>query len=191
MKFILQKIILAFLLGAISCSSSEQSSIEPKDEFIADLDWDQIKERGYITVSMDNNSTGYFIYRGKTMGYEYELLKRFTDEHDLELRIDVTKSLEEAFNKLNRGETDILAYNLTVTKERKKRIAFTEYHNLVRQVLIQRKPDGWRRMHPKKIDRLVLRNPVELIGKTVHVRHHSAYKSRMENLSDEIGGEID
>ena len=51
----------------------------------------KIKERGYVTVSIDNNSTGYFIYRGQTMGFEYELLKRFTDKHGLELRIDVLK----------------------------------------------------------------------------------------------------
>jgi len=183
---------LTILLAlAFNACRSPKSPVEKKEEFITKFDLDKIKKRGYIIVSMDNNSTGYFLYRGRTMGFEYELLKRFADEHDLELRIDVTKSLEEAFDKLNRGETDILAYNLTVTKERKERIAFTEYHNLVRQVLVQRKPDGWRKMHPKKIDRLVLRNPVDLIDKTVYVRHHSAHKTRMDNLSEEIGGDID
>ena len=172
-----------------NCTDSNRTS-EPKEEFIADIDFDKIKERGYITVSMDNSSTGYFLYRGKTMGYEYELLNRFTRAHDIELRIDLTGSLEEAFDKLNRGDTDLLAYNLTVTKERKKRMSFTEYHNLVKQVLVQRKPEGWKKMHSKKVDRLSLNNPVELIGKTVHVRHHSAHHTRMEHLSEEIGGEI-
>ena len=102
MKKVLQTILFAIAFIGLSCSSNNKPS-EPKEEFIADIDWIQIQERGYITVSIDNNSTGYFIYRGKTMGYEYELLKRFTDEHNLELRINVTKSLEEAFNKLNRG----------------------------------------------------------------------------------------
>ena len=182
--------IILLTLTLTGCQSPETIS-EKKDEFILNFDLEKIKQRGYLVVSMDNNTTGYFIYRGRTMGYEYELLKRFADEQDLELRIDVTKSLEEAFDKLNRGETDILAYNLTVTKERKLRTDFTKYHNLVRQVLIQRKPDGWQKMHPKKIDRLSLRNPVDLIGKTVIVRHHSAHKTRLENLSEEIGGEID
>jgi len=61
---------------------------------------------------------------------------------------------------------------------------------LVRQVLVQRKPDGWQKMHPKKIDRLVLRNPVKLIGKKVYVRPHSAHETRLQNLSEEIGGDI-
>lgn len=179
--------ILAGLLMA--CSQGNRDT--EKLEYVADIDFEQIKERGHLNVSMDNNSTGYFIYKGKTMGYEYELLKRFANEHGLELRIEVTKSLEEAFNKLNRGETDILAYNLTVTEERKERMAFTQYHNLVRQVLVQRKPDGWEKMHPNKIDRMVVRNPVELIGKQVYVRYHSAHKGRMESLSNEIGGGIE
>ncbi|MCP4460735.1 MAG: transporter substrate-binding domain-containing protein [Cytophagales bacterium] len=183
-------LLIILLTLAFDACRSPEPSIEKKDEFIADFDLEKIRERGYIIVSMDNNSTGYFIYRGRTMGYEYELLKRFADEQDLELRIDVTKSLKEAFDKLNRGDTDILAYNLTVTKERKLRMDFTKYHNLVRQVLVQRKPEGWKKMHPKKIDRLLLRNPVDLIDKTVYVRHHSAHKSRMDNLSEEIGGEI-
>jgi len=183
-------ILLLAFLSFQGCNSKVEAPPIQKEEVIADIDLDAIIKRGYITVSMDNNSTGYFLYRGRTMGYEYELIKRFADEYNLELRIDVTKSLEEAFEKLNRGETDILAYNLTVTKQRKERIDFTVYHNLVRQVLVQQKPEGWKKMHPKKIDRLVLRNPVDLIDKTVYVRHHSAHKTRMENLSEEIGGEI-
>jgi len=124
------------------------------------------------------------------MGYEYELLKMFCEEHDLQLRIDITQNLNEAFNKLNTGQGDILAYNLTVTKERKKRIAFTHYHNLQKQVLIQRKPQNWRQMKLHEIEATLIRNPVNLIGKEVVVRPHSAYYDRMVNLSDEIGGDI-
>lgn len=183
-------VCLLLIFSFSSCEKNNRSKKNEAEEVIADVDFDKIKKRGYIIVSMDNSSTGYFVYKGKTMGYEYELLNRFTKKHGLELRIDVTPSLEEGFNKLNRGETDILAYNLTITKERKKRIDFTRYHSLARQVLIQRKPEGWKKMHPKKIDRLALRNPIDLIGKIVHVRHHSAYLERMRNLSEEIGGDI-
>ena len=105
-------LVMIFLPLAFAGCRTPDVPVEKKDEFIADFDLEKIRERGYIIVSMDNNSTGYFIYRGRTMGYEYELLKRFADAQDLELRIDVTKSLKEAFDKLNRGDTDILAYNL-------------------------------------------------------------------------------
>lgn len=174
-----------------STSSKGSSNQYPdREEFIVDLDLDKIKERGYITAIMDNSSTGLFVYKGKTMGYEYELLKLFCDEHDLQLRINITQNIGEGFDKLNTGEGDILAYNLTVTKERKKRIAFTHYHNLQRQVLIQRKPENWRQMKLHEIEAQLIRNPVDLIGKEVVVRPHSSYYDRMVNLSDEIGGDI-
>lgn len=185
---------LLTILTLVSCKQSTSSQVNQdypeRDEFIVDLDLPKIKERGYITAIMDNSSTGLFVYKGKTMGYEYELLKMFCEEQGLQLRINITQNIGEGFNKLNTGEGDILAYNLTVTKERKKRIAFTHYHNLQRQVLIQRKPKDWRQMKLHEIEAQLIRNPVDLIGKEVVVRPHSSYYDRMVNLSDEIGGDI-
>lgn len=118
------------------------------------------------------------------------MLKRYSDELGVELRIDITQNLEEAFNKLNTGVGDIMAYNLTVTKERKKRIAFTHYHNQQHLVLIQRKPENWRELKYHEIEAQLLRNPIDLIGEEVTVRSHSSYYDRLVNLSDEIGGDI-
>lgn len=185
---------LVFGLLAVGCTTSSKSQKgDPNDEppeQIVELDLDKIKQRGYITAIMDNSSTGLFIYRGTTMGYEYELVKAFAESQNLELRINVTPSLEEGFKKLNAGEGDILAYNLTITKDRKERIAFTHYHNQVRMMLIQRKPDNWRDMKLHEIEKELIRNPVDLIGKEVVVRNHSSYFDRLQNLSDEIGGDI-
>lgn len=187
-------LMVSLMLLCTSCtqwtsSKRERDKRAPKEE-VVDLDLEQIKARGYLTAIMDNSSTGFFIYKGRTMGYEYELLKAFTDSMGIELRINITPSLEEGFRKLNEGEGDILAYNLTITKERKKRIAFTHYHNLVEMVLVQRKPDNWRQMKLHEIEATMIRNPVDLIGKEVYVRHHSSYVDRLQNLSEEIGGDI-
>lgn len=187
-------VVLLFFL-AIGCKNStsvEQRSdqVEETDEVIVAIDLAAIKQRGYLIAIMDNSSTGLFIYKGKTMGYEYELLQLFAEEQGVELRINVISSLEEGMEKLNQGAGDILAYNLTVTQERKKRIAFTEYHNLVRQVLVQSKPAKWRDMKLHEIENNLIRNPIDLIGKKINVRHHSAYIERLHNLSNEIGGEI-
>lgn len=186
-------IVIACILVTSSCrqsSKSQQNSLPERAEFIVDFDLDKIKKRGYLIALMENSSTGLFVYKGKTMGYEYELLKRFCDEQGLELRFNITQNLAEAFNKLNTGEGDILAYNLTVTKERKKKIAFTHYHNLQHQVLIQRKPDNWRDLKLHEIEAQLIRNPVDLIGEEVVVKPHSAYYDRLSNLSEEIGGDI-
>jgi len=187
--------LVTITLMLIGCKPSSSSSANPDDkppkkEFIVEFDSDKIKERGYLVAIMDNSSTGLFVYKGKTMGYEYELLKLFCEEQNLELRINLTSNLKEAFNKLNTGEGDVLAYNLTVTKERKKRIAFTQYHNLQRQVLIQRKPENWRDMKLHEIEAQLIRNPIDLIGEEIVVRPYSSYYDRLVNLSNEIGGDI-
>ncbi len=178
-----------------SCKKSSESSdtntqSPEREEVIAELDLDTIISRGHLTAIIDNSSTGLFLYKGEPMGYEFELLTMFCREIGVELRLEVTPSLSEGFMKLNQGKGDILAYNLTVTKERRKRIAFTHYHNLVRQVLVQRKPDDWRQMKLHEIEKMLIRNPIDLIGKEVWVRNSSSYLTRMQNLSDEIGGDI-
>ncbi len=66
----------------------------------------------------------------------------FCEEQGLQLRMNIAQNLDEAFGKLNAGEGTVIAYHLTITKNRKKRIVFTHFHPLQKQVLIQRKPEG-------------------------------------------------
>lgn len=186
-------LFVSLALLILSCRNNPDVRRDGKrqaEEVIVDQDLDKILERGYMVAIMDNSSTGVFQYKGHTMGYEYELLKMFADSIGVDLRITIQPNLEAAFKLLNEGEGDVLAYNLTVTKERKKKIKFSDYHNLVKQVLVQRKPENWRKMKLHEIEKQLIRNPVDLIGKEVHVRYHSAFHSRLQNLSDEIGGDI-
>jgi membrane-bound lytic murein transglycosylase F len=176
----------ALLMGACNTRQHEVTfATEPKVKF----DLDEIKRRGYINALVDNNSFSYFIYKGTSLGYEYELLKGFANSIKIDLKIKVVTGLEEAFHLLNTGGGDVLAFPLTITNERKQYLSFTNPHFTTNQVLVQRKPDDWR-ANPWKAEKEMLRNPVDLVGKTVHVVRQSAYKQRLENLAEEIGGEI-
>lgn len=143
------------------------------------LDLDAIKKRGYLQAIIDNNSVSYFIYKGNPMGYEYELLQRLADYLKVDLKIKVISSIDEAFTLLNTGEADIIAFPLTITQGRAQYVAFTEVHYQTKQVLIQ-----------NKTKEKLITTPAELIGKEVHVKHGSSFKSRLQNLSQELGGEI-
>lgn len=192
-RTITQLSLALLILLVVACRNNpdlRRDANRQAEEIIVDKDLDKILEQGYLVAIMDNSSTGVFQYKGNTMGYEYELLKMFADSIGVDLRITIQPNLEEAFRLLNNGEGDVLAYNLTVTKDRKKKIKFSDYHNLVKQVLVQRKPENWRKMKLHEIEKQLIRNPVDLIGKEVHVRYHSAFHSRLQNLSDEIGGDI-
>lgn len=156
----------------------------------AELDLKAIKKRGVLKAVVDNSSTGYFLYKGQPMGYEYDLLDLFAKYLKVRLEVHVTTSIDEAFEMVNNGEVDIIAYSLAVTKERKKHVAFTKHHYTTRQVLIQRKPSGWPTMKRDDYEKKLIRSQVSLIGKEVHVRKSSSFLDRLHNLSHEIGGDI-
>ena len=181
--------IVLFVLLFSGCTwKSKDQGFTTTPEVTIDLD--QIRERGFLQAIVDNNSISYFIYRGQPMGFEYELLQNLAKHLDIELKIKVISGIEQAIDMLNRGEGDLIAYPLTVTQDRTEYLSFTDTQFNTCQVLVQRKPPNWRRMPPNRIERMMIRNPVDLIGRKVHVLNESAFKARLENLSQEIGGEI-
>jgi membrane-bound lytic murein transglycosylase F len=154
------------------------------------FDLEAIKRRGYIIALVDNNSISYFIYKGQAMGYEYELLKFLAKELHVSLKVKVTSGVENAIDQLNRGQGDILAFPLTINKARKQFINFTKPHFTTYQVLVQRKPKDWQKLTLDEINSALIRNPVALIGKEVHVIGGTSFEIRLQNLSEEIGGDI-
>src|SRR5215212_7174375 len=143
------RFFLSFWLVFAFCFSCNKA---PQVNFttvpVLELDLEQIIKRGYINVLVDNNSISYFIYKGQPMGYEYELLNLLARQLNVDLKIKVTSGVERAIDLLNKGEGDILAFPLTVTKDRTRYVSFTKAHFNSYQVLVQRKPADWRKMLP-------------------------------------------
>lgn len=153
-------------------------------------DLDEIKKDGKLKALIAYSGTSYFLYKGKTMGYEYELLQRLADHLQLELEIVISKNLDMLLNNLAQGDADIVAYGLAITYERKKIAAFTDYLYSTKQVLVQKKPVNWRKMTLDNIKKSIIQDPLELIGDTVSVRRNTSYFQRLKNLSKEMGGKI-
>jgi len=161
------------------------------DSQTAVIDLKEIKKRGKLIALTDNSSTSYFVYKGELMGYEYEMLNSFAKHLGVELQIVVAKNMDRVFDQLNNQEADVVAANLTVTAERLGYVNFSEPLLQTRQVLIQRKPRGWEQMNPEQIDKKLIRNVNDLVGKKIYVRKGSSFYSRLQNLSEEIGKEIE
>src|SRR5277367_2613320 len=88
------------LLSLSDCKKkSEEISFSSIPVVVRDLD--AIRKRGYLEAILDNNSVSYFIYKGRPMGYEYELLQRLAANLKVELKIKLISGIEEAFDKLN------------------------------------------------------------------------------------------
>lgn len=181
-------LLIAMLLTGCRWNTGQSNFTESPE---VSIDLDQIRERGFLQAIVDNNSISYFIYRGQPMGYEYELLQSLARQLNVELKIKVLSGIERAIDLLNRGEADLIAFPLTITRERTEYLAFTDAQFTTCQVLVQRKPANWRRMPPARVERMLVRDPVALIGRKVHVMNESSFKERLEHLSQEIGGDIE
>jgi membrane-bound lytic murein transglycosylase F len=175
---------LLFLL--VSCHKEKQP--DTRDEVsnsIAD-----IKAKGKLVVLTDYSSTNYFIYRGQPLGYQYEMLQELANYLNVKLELRVNSDLEKSFQMLDRGEVDLIAENIIITRERKEKVDFTIPYAQSRQVLVQRKPAGWQTMNKKQLEEALIRNPLDLAGKTVYVQRNSAHLARLRHLAEEIGDSI-
>lgn len=185
-----KKLIVYFtILAAVltSCIDKPHLSDNPKP---VSFDLDSIIRRGKLIAVTDFNSTDYFIYKGEPMGFHYELLKEFTDHLGIDLEIITENRLDHAFNILNSGQADLLAIGLTVNASGKKEISFTEPILETRQVLVQRKPRNWRSMTEDAVNGHLIRNQLDLAGKTVYVQEKSAHHDQLRSLENEIGDTI-
>jgi len=158
--------------------------MEEKMQITTVVDLDSLKTKGEIVALVDNSSTSYFLYRGEPMGFEYELISKFADHLELDLKVKVVDNLDQIIDQLNSNEGDIIAANLTVTKARTEVVQFTDELLHSKQVLVQR------RYEPKDTASNFIHSITDLIGKKVSVRKNSSFYERIQNLSDEIGGEI-
>ena len=179
-------ILLALgLMGMTSCHLVQRGDIVNFGEKRVLRDLDAIRESGKLVALTGYNSTGYYIYKGRTMGYEYELLKHFARSLGVELEVKVVHEMDKVMEMLNNGEGDLIAHNMTVTKKRAEMVDFTSYIYLTHQVLIQRNSED-----PEADESGMIEDPIHLIGKDVFVRRNSAYADRLYHLSDELGGPI-
>lgn len=182
--------LLAALIGAVFLFNKCDFFHKTKKVKVVNVDLNKILKRGKLIAITGYNAYSYFIYKGQPMGYEYDLLQLLGKDLGIKVQLKVVASMDTMFKMLNDGQGDLIAYNLTVTRNRMKRVAFTHYLTTTKQVLVQRKPKNWRRMTVDQIERSLIRSPINLENKTVYVVSASAYISRLKNLSNEIGGKI-
>lgn len=191
--YLLPLVLLLFILSTTSCQQPKvktETVVVPEPVIIPSA-YEAIRERGDTLVALSvKKSASYFIYKGHTMGYEYEMLNKLADHLNLKLRIKLVENLDSLFCYLNRGEGDLVAYSMTVTNERRQMVDFTQRLYDSPQVLVQKKPHQWRDMKLHQISNRLIRNVLDIQQKPIYVRQGSAYYSRLVNLGNEIGDSI-
>lgn len=160
---------MAVLLG--SCGHTDSSTAEHQS--MTGHGWPDT-----LRVATLYSPTSYFMYRGKTMGYDYELLEELVDDKHMTLDLRVASSLSQAVAMLDSGIVDLIAYEVPVTAEYKGKVIPTGTENITTQVLVQ----------PSSGDRIT--DVTQLPGREVFVEADSKYQARLENLNRELGGGI-
>jgi len=140
-----------------------------KSEFI--LDKEGIQARGTLRVAVDNNSSSYYIYRGRRMGFEYELLLDLGKRLGVQVEYIVAADIDEAFAQLEDGRVDLVAMNLQQNTASERDVTYTEAIGSMSTVLVGReKLRSW-----------------DSLGKdTVVVRKGAVYSSQLAQLKDSL-----
>ncbi len=171
----LKKPSLLLLVLLFACTEEVENALEPASTDCY-RDWKHIEKDGVLTLLAENSPASYFVYRGRNMGYEYELLYEFSKDIGVRLQVLMVNDLDGMLVKLDSCYGDILACNLTITEERKEFINFSEPHLKTHQVLVQRNIK----------DSLVTRL-TDLRGKRIHVWKNSTFYDNLDQLNKEKG----
>ena len=136
-------------------------------EFI--LDKEGVQARGTLRVAVDNNSSSYYIYRGRRMGFEYELLLDLGKRLGVQVEFIVAADIDDAFAQLEDGRVDLIAMNLQ--QNTGTNVSYTEAIGSMSTVLVGReKLLSW-----------------DSLGKdTVVVRKGAVYTSQLARLKDSL-----
>jgi membrane-bound lytic murein transglycosylase F len=139
-------------------------------------DLPEIREQRVLRVITRNSPATYFLWRGKLMGFDYELAKRFAREQGLRLEVVVPQRNEDPLAVLLEGRGDILAAGLTPSAlHRERGLSFSVPYNYVSQVVVGRASED----APIGIGALA--------GRAIHVQAGSPYWEALEPLRETAG----
>ena len=183
------KILLVTTLLSLGCESKNQVNTDVVEGQDSSTHVPFLKD-GKLVVLMSNNLSSYYILKGQPRGFEYEMLKLFCKENNLELQVKVIREFEFLLDSLIAGKGDLAAGNITVTGERRARVDFSPEVLRTRQVLVQRLPENYKKLSKKQRQARLVQDALELSGKTVYVNSGSSFLDRLKNFKEENGVDV-
>lgn len=169
----LKKIVLyiaVFLFFA--CNTKKNTS-----EFIMTEPFpvEKILAKGTLDISTFYNTTDYYVYKGITKGFQYDLAKDFAEYLGVKPRIvEISDNVDSAITKLRRGDYDLVALSLTETPERKGEVNFSSPLFRTTEVLVQ------------NIKNNPVKNLTELEGKEIFITRNATSKKILQQIQDSL-----
>lgn len=186
-------LVFLTLVFFASCKNNTDNQRDSEDALVEDTltVFEHLMERGTLVAVTNCGEINYNEFGRKPSGFEYDLLSDFCSSCGLELEMRVEDNLDSCFMMLDSCEVDVVAAGIGLTKEMKRRYLMSNPILAQRCVLVQRLPKGWNAMSTdNEVESQLLRSPLDLAGKTIHVAKGSYAVKVLEYLSDCIGDTI-
>jgi membrane-bound lytic murein transglycosylase F len=148
---------------------------------------DKVLSNKELRVVLDYNTTDYFLYKGEPKGFQYELLRAFCDEKNIELKIFSNNDLTNSLDRLVNNDYDLVAKNIISNFVKNDKIDYTEPLVLSNLVLVQNQRCHDNGFHNECLSGLV-KYRFELKGKKIYVSSNSVYANYLKHISIELSG---
>ncbi|MGR6837519.1 amino acid ABC transporter substrate-binding protein [Syntrophomonas erecta] len=135
-------LVLCLSLGIMLAGCGSNAGEEPKNSGQQeDTSWQDIKERGYFTVGLDDAFPPMGFREEKTndiVGFDIDLAKEAAKRMGVEVKFQPV-IWDTVVEELNGGNIDVIWNGLTITEDRKAKIAFTEAYVADKQIIVVQK----------------------------------------------------
>lgn len=175
--------LLMIVLSGCGEVKPETPPVIPGEPVVFDLD--SIRKRGKIILLTENSASTYYLYRNQFRGFDYEMVKAFARHLGVKLEVIAMDDVDLMFEKLNQGEGDLIASNLTVTDKRKNHVAFSSTVYQTRQVIAQRKI-----YYDNDSTGILIQDSTELSRMPLWVHKYSSFYERLQELSTTMNLQI-
>lgn len=148
---------------------------------------ERAQAEGVLRVITRNSPATYFQDRNGETGFEYELVKRFADDLDLELQIETADNLDELFARLGKPGGPVLAAAGLVESDGRQQVArfSTPYLEVTPQIIYR---NGQQR--PTRPDDLLDKRILVLKGSS-HAEQLAALKVEFPGLNYEESAAVE
>ncbi len=128
-------LLLCFLIIISSCSDNNigKEALSPQQQYHS------IITSGVLKVTLNYNSIDYYVYKGKPLGFQLELLNELATHLGLQLQVQVRDNYAQDFESLVLEESDFIAGNVKKTTLRNRFLLYSVPHSKSALVLVQRK----------------------------------------------------
>lgn len=170
---------LAFIFASVFSSCIFNGSYAPNNakSGIANTIED-VKAIGKLRVALSYSPTGFFVYKGTPLGFQYDLANKLAKSLNVELEVIVTEHEKEQLDLLKDRKVDLIADNFEHLHYTESYVDYVVNFKKSNLVLVQKK----KRKRVKEIN--------DLKGKTVHIAQQRAHINCINKLNEELGSEI-